>query len=394
MRNRQKAAFRPETGRSRDAAMTQVQNTPPPRPAPDRVAEARRFIDDYYRQALPKGGRAMTGQLTDSFQQALRDAHADLTEKDCHFYHTLEFADGRVVPGGWDLRGKERAYLGLVDYRGARVLEFGPATGHLGFTLERQGAELTCFDLAPGAVQDLLPLPGVDLDAHRRSGTAFATEVRNSWWYGRRRHGSRAVSVYGDIYQLPGDIGRYDVAVLCSILLHLSNPFAALRQAAAVADKAVVVTDVLPPVLYGGPEAALLEFNPGEEAGNLVNWWGLSPGVVARMLRLLGFPHITTRYHAIDFHRNHDPSLDLVRRFMFTVIAEKSPGAVARLAPTPAELAGEEAVRKLVPVLTLDHLKHHAELYRQHEAILNSFSWRLTRPLRGIVKLFKPTRSR
>ena len=27
-------------------------------------------------------------------------------------------------------------------------------------------------------------VPGVDLEEHRRSGTAFAREVRNSWWYG------------------------------------------------------------------------------------------------------------------------------------------------------------------------------------------------------------------
>jgi hypothetical protein len=367
--------------------MTHIQNEP----TPDRVNEARRFIDDYYRQAIAKGGRAMTGQLAESFQQALRDAHAASTETDCHFYHTLEFADGSVVPGGWDLRGKERAYLGFVDYKGTRVLEFGPATGHLGFYMEQQGARLTCFDLAPGSVQDLLPLSGVDLDAHRRSGTAFAGEVRNSWWYGHRRHRSEAVSVYGDIYQLPEDIGRHDLSVLCSIFLHLSNPFAALRQAAAVTDKAIVVTDSLPPILYGGPEAALLEFNPGEEAENLVNWWGMSPGVVARMLRMLGFPHITVRYHEIQFHKNHDPKLEQVRRFMFTVIAQKQPDAIRFLAPTPAELESEQTVRKLVPVLTLDHLKHHADVYKQFEATLNSFSWRLTRPLRGLAKLFKPS---
>ncbi len=372
--------------------MTQLQNDPGPGPAPERVTEARRLIDDYFRLAIPKGGKAMTGQLADPFQESLRIAHAAVTEKECHFYHTLEFADGRVVLGGWDLRGKERAYLGLVDYKGARVLEFGPATGHLGFYMEQQGARLTCFDLAPGSVQDLLPLPGVDLDAHRRSGTAFAEAVRNSWWYGRRHHRAEAVPVYGDIYQLPEDIGRYDVSVLCSILLHLSNPFAALRQAAAVTDKAVVVTDVMPPLLYGGPEAALLEFNPGEESENLVNWWGLSPGVVARMLRLLGFPHITIRYHEVEFHKNHDPAQEQVRRFMFTVIAQKQSDAIRFLTPTPAEVTSEETVRRLVPVLTLDHLKHHAEVYKQFEDTLHSFSWRITRPLRGLAKLFKSSR--
>lgn len=351
--------------------------------------EARAFIDDYFRQAIPRGGRAMTGQLTERFQAALREAHAGLAEQDCHFYHTLEFADGGLIQGGWDLRGRERAYLGFVDFKDQRVFEFGPATGHLGFFMERQGAALTIFELAPGMVQDLLPLPGVDIEAHRRSGTAFAGQVRNSWWYAHRRHGSRASAVYGDIYQLPGDVGRYDVSVLCSILLHLGNPFAALRQAASITDKAVIVTDVAPPLLYGGEEAALLEFNPGEERENLVNWWGLSPGAVVRMLRMLGFPHATVRYYEIVFHKNHDPAQERVRRFMFTVVAQRQPGAVRFLEPTSAEREEAARVKALIPVLNLDLLKVHAELFREFEAARRSLSWRLTRPLRGAAKLAK-----
>ncbi len=351
--------------------------------------EARTFLDDYYRRTIPLGGRALTGQLSDAFQGALQAAHAGLTEADCHFYHTLEFSDGTVIPGGWDLRGKERAYLGFVDFKGQRVLDFGPATGHLGFWMEKQGARLAILDVAPGLTQDLLPLAGVDVEAHRKSGTAFATEVRNSWWYARRRHGSNAKAVYGDIYQLPDDIGRYDVSFLCSILLHLANPFAALRQAAAVSDKAVVVTDVAPPLLYGGEAGAVVEFNPGEEKENLVNWWGLSPGAVARMLRVLGFPHITVRHHEITFHKNHDPSQELVRRFMFTVIAQKREGAIPFLEPTVAELDTERTVRKLIPILTLEQLKHQAEMARQLDAIHGSFLWKAARPLRGLAKLLK-----
>lgn len=349
---------------------------------------ARAFLEDYYRRTLSQGGSAMTGQLTDAFQATLETAHADRSERDCHFYHTLEFPDGSVIPGGWDLRGRERAYLGWVDVRGRRVLDVGPATGHLGFYMEGQGAEVTAFDVAPGMVQNLLPQAGSDLDANQASGAAFAEQVRNSWWLGRRRHGSRARAVYGDIEALPADMGRYDIAFLCSILLHLANPFAVLRQVAAVADRGVVVTDVAPPLLYGGEAGAVVEFNPGEEPGNLVNWWGLSPGAVARMLRVLGFARTTVRFHEIRFHRDHDPAREQVQRFMFTVIGERRAGDLAFLEPTDEERDADRTVRRLIPVLTLEQLKAQAAMARELDAIHRSLAWKAMRPLRGVGRLF------
>ena len=63
--------------------------------------------------------------------------------------------------------------------------------------------------------------------------------VRNSWWYSHQRLGSHAQVVYGDIYRLPSDIGRFDVATFGSILMHLSRPFAALalRPSKALREK-------------------------------------------------------------------------------------------------------------------------------------------------------------
>ena len=57
-----------------------------------------------------------------------RRAGADLS--DLVWYHAIELPDGRVLPGAWDLRGHESAYLGGVDVAGKRVLELGrpPAT--------------------------------------------------------------------------------------------------------------------------------------------------------------------------------------------------------------------------------------------------------------------------
>ena len=85
------------------------------------------------------------GQLEPGAQAALsqRREGADLSE--FVWYHATELPDGTVLPGVWDLRGHESAYLGGVDLAGKRVLELGPATGYLTFYMERMGAEVVAL---------------------------------------------------------------------------------------------------------------------------------------------------------------------------------------------------------------------------------------------------------
>ena len=142
-------------------------------------------LDEFYVNQS-QGQRPFAGQLDPAFQKQLQAAHAGVTEKDCHFYHTLDLGNGRVIPGGWDIRGNERNYLGHVQYDQLRVLEFGAASGYLTFWMESQGANVVALDLPPGHPPDLVPLPGVDLVANAASGAVTAEEVRNSWWFGHR----------------------------------------------------------------------------------------------------------------------------------------------------------------------------------------------------------------
>jgi len=65
----------------------------------------------------------------------------DITDlEDCYFYHTMDIPGFGTVEGEWDLRGKERAYLGNVELAGKRVLELGTASGHLCFSMEKMGS--------------------------------------------------------------------------------------------------------------------------------------------------------------------------------------------------------------------------------------------------------------
>ena len=116
-------------------------------------------IDGFYRSRV-ETGNGFVGQMSEDFQSRLVRANACLTLDECSFYHTMDLGNDEVVEGIWDLREGERSYLGYVDLSGLRILEFGPASGHLSVFMEKQGAEVVCFDLAPGMAQDIVPQAG------------------------------------------------------------------------------------------------------------------------------------------------------------------------------------------------------------------------------------------
>ena len=90
-----------------------------------------------------------------------------------------------------------------------------------------------------------------------------------------------------------------DVSVLGAILLHLANPFAALRQAAAITNDVIIVTDLHARHLG---EHAVLEFSPYPEGKDPGVWWLLTPGV-STVLTAVGFPNHSVSFHE---HRRHN----------------------------------------------------------------------------------------
>src|SRR5262245_37823785 len=67
---------------------------------------------------------------------------------ECFFYHVMDLPRYGTTPGYWDLRGHESQYLGEVQLAGKRVLEIGPASGHLSFFMERAGASVVSVEAA------------------------------------------------------------------------------------------------------------------------------------------------------------------------------------------------------------------------------------------------------
>jgi O-methyltransferase len=235
------------------------------------------------------------GQLSDEFQAKLALERADLERGDCDFYHTATFSDGSVVDGAWDLRGREEAYLGSIALGARRVLELGPASGHLSYYMEGQGAEVVRLDTDFDVSNDLLPYDGIDVSGPTMQYMVNIGQVQNAWWYLHRDRGSRAKVVYGSIYDPPRDIGTFDVATFGSILLHLRNPFNALEQAVRRTTEAIVVTEVIDPAIAEGSDT--IRFHPTRSTEISQVWWSFSPRSIEVMLDALGFHALETTFH-------------------------------------------------------------------------------------------------
>ena len=266
--------------------------------------------------------RDYLGQLDPDFQaaQSKRREGADLS--DFVWYHAFELPDGRVLPGAWDLRGHESAYLGGVDVAGKRVLELGPATGYLTFYMERMGAEVVAFEAGFDVSIDVMPLRGrEDPEERRRVMQDTIDRNHDAWWYLHRTVGSSAKFVQGSIYDMPADLGTFDITVVGAILLHLREPWGALSQAARRTSETMIVTEPLQDD-WQPPESNIMRFSPSAEH-HLTNWWSIYPGAVVSMLSRLGFGQTETTMHTQHHHLAHDMASDAIDQRMYTVVGRR-----------------------------------------------------------------------
>src|SRR5579875_1821877 len=237
------------------------------------------------------------GQLDGGFQRDRAALYEGVGEGDCAWYHSTELPTG-LRHGQWDLRGREAAYLGGVDLAGRRVLELGPASGHLTFFMEAQGADVTAFEVGYDARIAMVPAAsGTDVDALEAGLMQHTRRTVNAWWYLHRLNGSCAKMVHGDIRRLPDDIGTYDVVVLGSILLHCRDFPMVLMEAAAHAADAVVVTEPYHRELDSGTRLMCFLPQPDQRQPS-VTWWRFSPAAVASMLWRLGFTRPSLHHHS------------------------------------------------------------------------------------------------
>ena len=234
---------------------------------------------------------------------------------DCFFYHTITLPGFGEVRGHWDLRGRFDDYIGHVDVKGKSVIDIGTATGFLSFEAERSGAsEVVSFDMAHARQQNFLPFKDKE---HYRDPAGWSerhnVEVeqwKNAYWLCHRLFGSRARVFYGDIYDLPVELGQFDIAIVASVLEHLSDPVTALASIARLVRETIVI---VAPLIQSEERVARFE-GSADHPENDFTWWTYSLGLYREVFEMLGFTidRITEGEYLYHYRERLEPRHTLV----------------------------------------------------------------------------------
>ena len=211
-------------------------------------------------------------------------------QRECFFYHSMDLPGVGEVKGQWDLRGDFDKYIGHVELAGSRVLDVGSGSGFLSYSAESAGAaEVVSFDMDHASRQHWVPFiqnasyfaPEQHLLTHNKWVEAW----KNGYWFAHRLLNSKSKAIYGDVYDIPASIGKFDVVLVCSILEHLANPVRALASIAKAATSLMVITT---PIIESNERIARFEPTAGRPAIDFV-WWTYSVGLYREVLEILGF---------------------------------------------------------------------------------------------------------
>lgn len=216
--------------------------------------------------------------------------------EDCHFYHVMDIPGHGLMRGNWDLRGGVDDYLGHVPLAGRRVLEIGPASGFLTFEMEKRGADVVAIEVPDDPGWDFVPYPASVMEPVYQARREKMRRLKNSFWFAHAAHRSKARLVYGDVYDLPEELGGFDVALMGSLLLHCHSPLKIVEQCARRAGT-LIITDMFYPELAGEPICRLY---PTRENRNWGTWWHFSPEFFVQFLEVMGFKDTKVTTHVQD----------------------------------------------------------------------------------------------
>jgi SAM-dependent methyltransferase len=241
---------------------------------------------------------------------------------DCLFYHTMDLPAIGLVEGHWDLRGRLDDYIGGVSVRGRRVLDIGCASGFLTIEMEKNGASVVSFDAESADSTARLPfkdsLYTTNRGEWRRQLNLTLDRLKNSYWLAHRLNASGSKAFWGDVYDLPDELGMFDVVVVGQILVHLRDPITALGSVARRCSDTLVITEGM---IDSDDPIMRLCANP--ETGPDWSWCHLSRGLYAAIMRMIGFDivKITENRFICNWQKNNDPVL------LQTLVAKRNPTA-------------------------------------------------------------------
>lgn len=205
----------------------------------------------------------------------------------CAFYHFMDLPGIGEVGDQWDLRKTIDKYFGKFDFSGKRALDVGAASGFLSFEMEKRSASVVSFDITTGADWNFVPFvhPEFDPEGLVNELETHIARIKNAYWCTHRILKSKAKVYYGDIYNIPDQLGQFDVVMFGMVLPHLRDPFLALQSASRLSKKWVIITqqgmNMPEPIMFFMPDC--------ETRSDPLAWWLMSDSCVIRMLGVLGF---------------------------------------------------------------------------------------------------------
>ena len=223
------------------------------------------------------------------------------------WYHTMDIVPGVATPGWFDLRPVVDQ-MPWPDVKGKRCLDIGTFDGYLAFELERRGAsEVVAVDVEDHLLWDWpSDYRAVDLSRDpgfsgppKGAGFRLARELMGSnvdW---------RPISVY-DLD--PSVVGKFDVVLMGTLLLHLRDPIRALEAVRSVTDGYFLSSEQIEVGLsLLGRRRPLYSLNG---SGGFCQWFNCNGEGHKRFLYAAGFEIVeASRPYIVRFNVHPKPAL-------------------------------------------------------------------------------------
>ena len=259
--------------------------------------------------------------------------------EDCQFYHVQDIPGLSESPkGSFDLRKNVDEYLGHVDFKNKTVLELGPASGFLTFHIEKIGGDVTSIDIDPQNNKwDIVPncvhnefFAPLSFDEGKKKVLDEIKKHQNAYWYAHKAFNSKSKLIHSHVNDLSAELGIYDISLMCSVLMHLQNPFLGMKNMLRHTKEKAIITEMggytriksfrniirnLIRKIMLPPEVPSMTYLPFRGKKPFV-WWKMSPEIISNMASTLGFEKNTTTYHKQTVDGNN--------LFCFTVVCERT----------------------------------------------------------------------
>jgi hypothetical protein len=110
--------------------------------------------------------------------------------------------------------------------------------------------------------------------------------VRNAFWFAHQHQQSKAKVIIGSAYELDDSAGRFDIAILSSVLLHTRLPTEIVHRCAALTEERIVISERAFPGMGGAP---IMQLEQKAGSDNLDTWWRFAPELFRELLAVYGF---------------------------------------------------------------------------------------------------------